>query len=119
VGGQSMVAEVGGYSMVEAVCPAGAYDALPMFASHPGVYSWVPLRKCFSSGSGTLAVKGAAGGKVLVASSVVAGARGSSRESVLDVGAMVTANRRLQPDFLRWLLHGVPWPAGAAEAQRR
>ena len=28
----------------------------------------------------------------------------------------LNANKRVQTDFLRWLLHGVPWPTGAADA---
>jgi hypothetical protein len=34
-------------------------------------------------------------------------------------GVSLTANKRVQTDFLRWLMYGVPWPTGAAEAQRR
>ena len=62
------MAEVGAYSMVEAACPAGAYDALLMNASHPGVVSWPDLRKGLSSGYGTLAVEGAAGETILASS---------------------------------------------------
>ena len=45
MGGPSLVAEVGAYSMAQAAYPAGAYDALSMFASHSGVYSWRGLRR--------------------------------------------------------------------------
>jgi len=29
---------------------------------------------------------------------------------------MALPNKRLQSDILRWHLHGVPWPTGAADA---